>query len=349
MKDDLLQGISLEDRKRESFDGLKAMFVGESQEKPIVVILEDIHWIDKISEEFFDYLSASVPKNRLLVLALHRPEYRCPWGTSSSYLRIPVEPLSPAESDEMIHRVLEVPEVGREVKELVQAKSEGNPFFLEELILELREAGWIRTEKNACRMVGAGAKAQVPATVQDVIMARIDRLADPLKHTLQLAAVIGREFPFAVLEKIADPAHQLEPSLQSLQHSELITEKNLFPELEYMFKNVLTQNVAYNSLLVQRRRELHTRVAAAIEELKRDSLEEHFEVLAHHYKSGNQPGKAFEFLARAGEKAMELHSVEVAESYYNDAIAIAAELDPSDAAREKGRELKSRLREIGTY
>ncbi|MFQ5946925.1 MAG: guanylate cyclase, partial [Anaerolineae bacterium] len=303
VKEELLRGISLEERRRKIFESLKAMFVGESQHKPVVAILEDIHWIDRTTEEFLLYLSPSVPKNRIMILALHRPEYSCPWAMSSSYLRIPVGPLSHAESEEMLRGVLRVQAVAEEVKALVQSKAEGNPFFLEELVLELLEAGWISRERDLCRLVGREGKAHVPATVQDVIMARIDRLDDKLKRTLQLASVIGREFAFAILEKVAEPSHTLSPALQSLQQSELITEKSLFPELEYMFKHALTHNVAYNSLLLRRRRELHAQIAAAIEELKRNALEEHLEVLAYHYKNGDRPEKALEFLARAGEKA----------------------------------------------
>ena len=349
VKDDLLRDISLEERRQQSFDGVKAMFVGESQQRPVVVVLEDLHWIDQTSEEFLHYLSSSVPKNRILILALHRPGYRCPWETSSCYLRIPVGPLSHEESEEMLQRVLGIREVAKEVKELVQSKSEGNPFFLEELVLELREAEWIRVEGTSCRLVGQGAKVHVPATVQDVIMARIDRLDDPLKGTLQLAAVIGREFAYAVLEKIADLTSTLGPALQSLQRSELIVEKNLFPELEYMFKNALTQSVAYNSLLIKRRREIHTLVAAAIEDIKRDNMEEHLEVLAYHYKNGDQPDKAFEYLVRAGEKAMELCSVEVAKTYLSDALALSSDLAPSAAGRAREQELRARLQEIGAY
>ncbi len=346
VKDDLLRGIGMEERRRQSFDGLKALFVGESQQRPVVVILEDIHWVDRTSEEFLLYLTSSVAQNRIMILAIHRPEYRCPWEASSCYLRIPIQPLSRAESEEMLRHVFRVKEVAREVNELVQSKAEGNPFFLEELILELIEAGAIRAEGGVCRLAGADVKAYVPATVQDVIMARIDRLEEPSKRTLQLAAVIGREFAYAILERIAEPAHKLSPSLQALQQSELITEKNLFPELEYMFKHALTQDVAYNSLLLRRRRELHARIAAAIEELKRDSLDEHLEILAHHYKNGDRPEKAFEYLARAGEKALELCSVEVAKSYFSEALAVAAGLAPSDPLRAREQEVRARLGEF---
>lgn len=349
VKHELLRGISMEDRRRQIFEVDKAMYVGESERKPVVVILEDIHWLDRTSEEFLLYLSPSVAQNRIMILALHRPEYRCPWETNSCYLRIPIQPLSRAESEEMLHRMLRVREVTREVKELVQGKAEGNPFFLEELILELLEAGWVRAEREVCRLVEEGAKAHVPATVQDVIMARIDRLEEPLKRTLQLAAVIGREFAYTILERIAEPGHKLSPALQALQRSELITEKSLFPELEYMFKHALTQDVAYDSLLLRRRRELHARIAAAIEEIKRDSLDEHLEVLAYHYKNGDRPEKAFEFLFRAGEKALELCSVEVAKSYFDEALATAAGLPRSAPLQAREREVRSRLQEIGVF
>ena len=130
VKDDLLQDISLEKRRRQTFDGLKAMFVGESQNKPVVVIFEDIHWIDQASEEFLLYLSSSVAKNRIMIMALHRPFYQCPWARSSSCQQISLRRLTHTESEEMLHEILEVQEVAAEVKDLVQKKAEGNPFFM---------------------------------------------------------------------------------------------------------------------------------------------------------------------------------------------------------------------------
>jgi predicted ATPase len=349
VKDDLLQDISLEKRRRQTFDGLKAAFVGESQNKPVVVILEDIHWIDQTSEEFLLYLSSSVAKNRIMIMALHRPFYQCHWARSSSYQQISLRRLTHTESEEMLHKMLEVQEVAAEVKDLVQKKAEGNPFFMEELILELLESGLVRKDGKVCRLVDPAANPPVPATVQDVIMARIDRLEDIYKRTLQLASVIGRQFFFTILEKIAEPGHKLGPALQALQQSELITEKNLFPELEYMFKHAVTQDVAYNSILLKQRRMLHAQIAAAIEEIKNDVLEEHFETLAYHYKNGDRPEKAFEFLVRAGEKAMELSSVEVAKGYFAEALEISPVLTTSESIRVQEQELRSRLQELASY
>jgi predicted ATPase len=220
---------------------------------------------------------------------------------------------------------------------------------MEELILELLESGLVRKDGKVCRLVDPAANPPVPATVQDVIMARIDRLEDIYKRTLQLASVIGREFFFTILEKIAEPGHKLGPALQALQQSELITEKNLFPELEYMFKHALTQDVAYNSILLKQRRMLHAQIAAAIEEIKNDVLEEHFETLAYHYKNGDRPEKAFEFLVRAGEKAMELSSVEVAKGYFAEALEISPVLTTSESIRVQEQELRSRLQELASY
>jgi predicted ATPase len=349
VKDDLLQGISPEKRRRQTFDALRANFVGESQTKPVVVILEDIHWIDQTSEEFLVYLSSSVATNRIMILALHRPFYQCPWAKGSSYQQISIGRLSHREGEEMLHHILGVQEVAAEVKDLVQRKAEGNPFFMEELILELLESGLMRKEGKACRLVDQAANPSVPATVQDVIMARIDRLEDSCKHTLQLASVIGREFVFSILEKIAEPAHKLGPALQALQQSELITEKNLFPEIEYMFKHALTQDVTYNSLLLKQRRMLHTQIAAAIEEIKNDVLEEHFETLAYHYKNGDRPEKAFEFLVKAGEKAIEFSSVEVAKGYFTEALEISPGLTKPEAIREREQAVRSQLQRLAAH
>jgi predicted ATPase len=346
VKDELLLNIGMEERRLQTFDGVKATFVGESQEKTVVIILEDVHWIDQSSEEFFNYLSSSVAQNRILILALHRPAYQCPWAAGSSYLRIPVESLSSGESEEMLHGILGVREVAREVKDIVQGKAEGNPMFTEELIMDLIESGHIRSEGDMCRLVEKEAETRIPANVQDIIMARIDRLEEPMKQILQLASVIGREFAYAILEKIGDSGSPLTPALETLQKSELIAEKNIFPELEYMFRHALTQDVAYNSLLFERRQKIHTLIAATIEELKRDTLEEHLEMLAYHYKNGDRPEKAVEFLALAGEKALNLYSVDLARKYLEEALAIAGGLPEADPVRVQTQELESRLNKI---
>jgi predicted ATPase len=220
---------------------------------------------------------------------------------------------------------------------------------MEELILELLESGLVRKEGKVCRLVDQAVNPPVPATVQDVIMARIDRLEDIYKRTLQLASVIGREFIFTILEKIAEPGHKLGPALQALQQSELIIEKILFPELIYMFKHALTQDVAYNSLLLKQRKLLHTQVAAAIEEIKNNSLEEHFEILAYHYKKGNRPEKAFEFLVRAGEKAMQLSSIDVAKGHFIEALKIAPEHPKSESFRKREQAVRSRLKKLTVH
>ena len=306
VKDDLLQGISPEKRKKQTFDGLKATFVGESQNKPVVVILEDIHWIDQTSEEFLLYLSSSVAKNRIMILALHRPIYQCPWMRSSSYQQISIRRLSRVESEEMLRNMLRVQVVAVEVKDLVQRKAEGNPFFMEELILELLESGLVRKEGKVCRLVDQAANPPVPATVQDVIMARIDRLEDIYKRTLQLASVIGREFARKILEQISESAERLSESLEILKNPELIQQIRVVPEAEYLFKHVITQEVTYETLLKQKRKELHSLVAQAIEELYADRLEEFYEMMAFHYWRAEVWSCAYRYNREAGLKAQSL-------------------------------------------
>ena len=188
-------------------------------------------------------------------------------------------------------------------QQLIVEKAEGNPFFVEEVVKSLQETEAIRPTKEGYELTRPLDQIAVPDTIQDVIMARIDRLPEAPKQTLQLAAVIGRDFTHRLLDRIAKLHDPVQPHLQELKTLELIYEKSLFPELAYMFKHALTQDVAYKSLLVKRRKELHRTIGQAVEELYADRLAEHYEVLAHHFSESEQWSQAGAYLLKAANKA----------------------------------------------
>ena len=273
-------------RRQRTLEAVKRVLVRETLDQPCVLIFEDLHWIDAETQAFLDLLSESVATARLLLLVDYRPEYRHGWGSKTYYTQLRLDPLGEEEARELLAALLgEEASAEREALErLVLEKTEGNPFFIEELVQTLAEEGVLAGERGRYRLERPPGELHIPATVQGVLAARIDRLPAEEKDLLQTLAVIGKEFPFGLLRAVAEGGEEdLRGRLSHLQAGEFIYEQPAFPEPEYTFKHALTQEVAYGSLLVERRGALHERTARAIEELYRDALDEHYGELAHHY------------------------------------------------------------------
>ena len=262
-------------QKRERiFEALRDLFIRESQKKPLVLIVEDLHWIDKTSEEFLDYFIGWLTNTPILLIILYRPEYAHRWGSKSYYTTIRVDQLSIPTSSELVQSILSEGEVVPELRDLILGKAAGNPLFMEELTHSLLENGSIEKKEDHYILCKKLSDIQVPDTIQGIIAARIDRLDESLKRIMHVASVIGREFAFRILQSITEMKEELKGHLLNLQGLEFIYEKRLFPELEYIFKHALTQEVAYNSLLLTRRKEIHGKIGRAIEELYANRLEE---------------------------------------------------------------------------
>src|SRR5213593_4219910 len=302
------------------------MLLRASEDRPQVLVQEDVHWMDKASEESLQFTMDSIPTNRLLVLFTYRPGYVHPFGERSYHTRIALTALSEGDSADMAQALLAADSLPSELRRLIVQKAEGNPFFVEEVVKSLQEVGVLHLEGSHYTLTKRFDEILIPDTIQDVIMARIDRLAEAPKKTLQLASVIGREFTRRLLERIADIRGRTEDFLSELKALELIYEKALFPELAYMFKHALTHDVAYNSMLVQRRRELHHVIALAIEELYADRLTEHYEVLAHHFSKAEDWTRALEYLSKAADKATRAFANREAVALYDQAQEAASHL-----------------------
>ena len=291
-------------RRLKTFEALRALIWKLAELKPLVLVVEDLHWMDKASEELLLYLADSCAAARVLFILTHRPGYKNSFGDRTYATRQVLNRLSDLESIRLAEGMLATSDFPTELRGLITRKAEGNPFFVEEVIKSLLEIGTLERHNSHYVVTKNIAQIYVPDTIQDVIMGRIDRLEDSPKKALQLASVIGREFTVSLLERISDLKGRLGKLLQELKVLELIYERNLFPELAYMFKHALTQDVAYNSLLIQRRKDLHRVVAMAIEELYADRLVECYEMLAHHYERGEVWDKALHYLVKAGQEAL---------------------------------------------
>jgi predicted ATPase len=270
-----------------------------------VVVFEDLHWIDGETQALLDSLVDSVPAARVLLLANYRPEYRHPWGGKSCYRQLRIDPLPPESVDELLDALLGGDAALGPLKRLLVERTESNPLFLEESVRALVEAAALVGERGAYRLARPIESRQIPATVQAILAARIDRLAPAAKRLLQAAAVIGKDVPMPLLLAIADtPEHDVHAGLAHLQAGEFLYETRLFPDTEFTFKHALTHEVAYQGLLHERRRALHARITEAIEQLAPERVAEQVERLAHHAVRGEQWGKALSYCRQAGAKAV---------------------------------------------
>ena len=328
-------------RRERIFEAIRNLFIQESQNRPLVLAVEDLHWIDKTSEEFLTYLIGSLANAHILLVILYRPEYTPPWGSKSYYSQLNVDQLSARASAELVQSILEGGEVVPELRKLIIARAGGNPLFVEEFTHTLVENGSIQKKDHQYVLSMKASEIQVPDTIQEIIAARMDRLEDNLKRTMQVASVVGRDFAFRILHTITGMRGELKSYLLELQGLEFIYEKSLFPELEYIFKHALTQEVAYKSLLIKRRKEIHEEIGKAIEELYRDRLEEFYEMLAHHYSKSENWEKAYEYLKLAGEKATRSYSNWEAFRFYKEAIKALSQLP--DIEENKRRQVEVRI------
>jgi class 3 adenylate cyclase/tetratricopeptide (TPR) repeat protein len=323
-------------KKRErTFEAIRNLLISVSRQRPLVVTIEDLHWMDKTSEEFLSYFIDWLAQSPILLILLYRPEYSHQWGSKSYYSKIGLDQLTTESSAELISAVLQGADVVPELKQLILNRAAGNPLFMEEISHSLLENGSIVRQDNRFVLSKKFTEIQVPDTIQEIIAARMDRLEDNFKRTMQVASVIGRDFAFRILQTITGMREELKVYLLNLQGLEFIYEKQLFPELEYIFKHALTQEVAYQSLLLKRRKELHERIGQAIEQLYADRLEENFEVLAHHYYLSDNAEKACVYLMLSGQKAMRNNSAWEALGFYTKAISAIDRLHEDTEQKRK--------------
>jgi len=329
IEDEAYLKLEPQQKRERTFEALRDLFVRTSQHKPLVLAVEDLHWIDKTSEEFLDYLIGSLPNARILLILLYRPEYNHLWGSKSYYTKIGVDQLSTPTSVELVQSILEGGDVVPELRELILNRTGGNPLFMEEFTHSLLENGTIQIKDHQYVLSRKESEIDVPDTIQGIISARIDRLEENLKRTMQVASVIGRDFAFRILQTITGMKEELKSQLINLQGLEFIYEKRLFPELEYIFKHILTQEVAYNSLLIKRRNEIHENIGKAIETIYTERLEEFYEMLAYHYSKTENHDNAAHYLKLSGTKAVGKHSPIEAFHYYQEALKVLKQLPES--------------------
>jgi transcriptional regulator with AAA-type ATPase domain/tetratricopeptide (TPR) repeat protein len=329
-------------RRSETFRALKELVRAAAAQQPLVILIEDLHWIDPASEEFLTFLADAIPTIGVLLVCSHRPGYRQPFGDRSYHVRIALRALSRHEMAAVSGSLLGTYEIPPEVHALIAAKAEGNPFFVEEMTRSLLENGTLRRVNGGVVLTRAATDIVVPDTIQDVLIARLDRLADDARRAIQIASVIGREFALRLLARITATGAHLQAHVDELRALELIYEKATHPELAYMFKHALTHDVAYESVVAERRRELHRTIGLAIEELYADRLAEFYETLALHFSRAQEWDRALLYHARAAEKAAESFANRSVIAHCREALAIADRLG-TEVTDDRRRTLEERL------
>jgi class 3 adenylate cyclase/tetratricopeptide (TPR) repeat protein len=291
-------------RRTAALEAVRRVLLRESASQPVLVVFEDLHWIDAETQAFLDAFVESLPSARALLAVNYRPEYHHAWGGKTYYRQLRIDVLPPATAEALLEPLLGDDPGLAPLRRLLVERTEGNPLFLEESVRALVETQVLVGERGAYRLVKDPGTIQVPATVQAILAARIDRLPPEDKRLLQTASVIGKDVPWTLLLAVAELSEdELRRGLGRLQAAEFVYEAKLFPDLEYTFKHALTHEVAYGSLLHGRRRLVHGQVVAAIERLYADRLAEHAEQLAHHAFRGELWSTALRYLEQTGTAA----------------------------------------------
>ena len=325
-----LQQMDPHIRRHRTFAALKKLLLRESLNQPVILIFEDLHWTDSETQEFLDTLSEGITAAKILLLVNYRPEYRHEWGQKTYCTQLRLVPFGQVEAAEFLDELLgRTPELTA-LKQQILSRTDGTPFFIEEVVQELREQGRLVAAEE-----GAGLQAsptllpvfQLPTTVQGILAARIDRLAADEKALLQQLAVIGREFSLGLIRQVvACSEDDLYRLLSGLQRKEFLYERQAFPEVEYLFKHSLTQEVAYNSVLIEQRKALHEQTALALERLFADQLEEHYRELAHHYRHSRNTEKAIAYLQKVGQQVSHSSAHVEAVGYFTTALDLLTTL-----------------------
>jgi len=332
-------------RRRQTLDGIQRLLFRASQDRPLLLVFEDLHWIDSETQTLLDELVERLPATSIALLVSYRPEYQHSWGSRSYYTQIRVDPLPDDGAAELLAALLGSDPTVQPLAAMLAERTAGNPFFLEESVRTLVETGALVGEPGGYRLVGPADEVRVPATVQAVLSARIDRLSPADKRLLQTSSVVGKDLSLALVRATAElPDDKLQSGLARLQTAELLYRTRLFPDPEYTFKHALTHEVAYASLLQDRKRALHARVVEAIEQEYPDRLDEHVDRLAHHALRGELWEKAVSYCRQAGRRALSRSVPSEAGRWFEQALTALHRLPETPEMLEQSIDLRINLR-----
>jgi class 3 adenylate cyclase/tetratricopeptide (TPR) repeat protein len=330
-------------RRRRAVEVLVRLVDGLCRRQPVVLVFEDLQWLDSEGAEALDYLATHIP-GRALLLVTYRPEHDDRWRRVPGYVRLRLEPLAPPAAQALLAALLGAAEDIGPIGRLVAERGGGNPLFLEECVRSLADSGVLEGERGGYRVARPAATLEVPASVRAVLAARIDRLPAEQKRLLQAASVVGEEVPVPLLEAIVDlPAEDVRAALDQLRGAELLAEATLFPDPVYAFRHALAHDVAYASLLHEGRRALHARIVEAIERLYAGRLDDQVERLAHHAYAGEQWSRAVRYGREAGLRALARLACPEAVDRLERALEALGRLPGTDDSRRLAVDLRFNL------
>jgi class 3 adenylate cyclase/tetratricopeptide (TPR) repeat protein len=347
--DDRLAQMDAQIKRQRTLTALNWMFLRESRNQPLIIVFEDLHWVDRATQSLLDLMVDTIGRERILILLNYRPEYRHGWEGHSYYRELRLQPYRTETAGEMLSSLLGEDQASGElgeVKQLIAARTAGNPLFIEEMVRALFEQE-ILVRNGVVKLARPVEEVRIPTTVEGILAARIDRLPPAGKELLQTLAIIGREFPRGLAHQAsALPEQRFDQMLSDLQVADFIYEEPAIPDTRYSFKHALTQEVAYNSVLIDRRKALHERIAQGIEGLFTGHLEDHLPQLAYHYGRGGNPSKAVEYLGRAAEQAAQRTAYTEAVDHLTEALRT---LESLPATRDRDRMELAAQAAIGRY
>ena len=339
----LLAGLDSETLRHQTLSAVWAYFKAAAELEPIVLLFEDLHWADPSSLAVLEKLFELTDRAPLLLMCLMRADrehksWNLKFLAQSDYAHrfteIQLEPLTEEMSNQLVGNLLAEAELPADVRSLLLERSDGNPFYLEEVIRSLIDRGALAEEGGRWTAAREIHMTEIPDTLQGVLLARIDRLEEDVRRTLQLASVIGRSFLYRLLEAISEAERELDFHLTQLQRLDLVREKERYPELEYIFKHSLTQEAAYSSILMDRRRDFHRKIALALESLFEDRQDEYLGLLAYHFDQGGDSEKAVPYLIRAGDRARLGDAQQEAAQFYERAVELLEKRGSYELAAE---------------
>ncbi len=349
---DRVSGLEGDAMEKLILKNVRELIVRGAKLRPLLFILEDLHWADISSIELFESVYRLAENNPVLFINIFRPNYketserllesirdRCP----KFHLEIYLEPLDENQCDLLIRNLLKATGIPQDVRMSIENRAEGNPFFIEEVLRSFIDEGIVELRGGEFRVTEKIESVIIPETIKDVIMSRIDRLDERTKSLIKEASVIGRFFFYKILVDVAKVTEDIDDRLRFLQRIQLVQKRKRLEEVEYLFKHALAQETTYESILLKKRKELHIKVAKAIESVFSDRLYEFFGMLAFHYSRGDEMEKAEEYLLKAGEEAMKAAASYEALNYFKEGMKLYLKKFGDDADPEKIASLNKKI------
>jgi class 3 adenylate cyclase/tetratricopeptide (TPR) repeat protein len=339
-----MKGIEGEALEKLIFKNMRDIIIKGSELRPTVIYIEDFHWVDTSSLELIEALFRLAEEYRILFILVFRPGYadtgeRISKSIGENYpshwTRIDLEPLNDRESETLLSNLLRIKGLPLHIRDQILQRAGGNPFFIEEVVRSLIDEGAVVLKNGDYEITEKVKQVVIPQTIHALIMTRIDRLDEETRNLVRMASVIGRNFFYRVLTEVASNIEEIDRRLDYLKEIQLIRERKRMEELEYLFKHALAQEAAYESILIQRRKEIHQKVARSIEKVFNERLHEFYGMLAYHYSMGEDLDKAEEYMIKAGEEAMKSAASSEALDYFQEALSIYRSKFGEKASPEK--------------